>query len=71
MNKLKKFTSKRGRQKELVIALGAPQPEVSRWCSGHKKVPPRYCKKIEEFSNGEITVKDLRPDDWMDYWPES
>lgn len=70
MNKLKNFLSRRrGSQRELARFLGAHQPDVSKWCAGHP-VPVRYCKKIEFFTHGEITVRDLRPDDWRFYWPE-
>lgn len=71
MNKLKNFISKRrGSQLELARFLGAHQPDVSKWCVGHA-VPVKYCKKIEEFTNGAVTVRDLRPHDWQFYWPES
>ncbi len=31
---------------------------------------PATCSAIEVFSNGEITRKDLRPDDWSEIWLE-
>jgi len=31
-------------------------------------VPAKYCKKIESLTG--VSPKDLRPDDWLDYWPE-
>lgn len=31
---------------------------------------PATCTAIEVFSNGEITRKDLRPDDWSKIWLE-
>lgn len=31
---------------------------------------PSICTAIEVFSSGEITRKDLRPDDWSDIWLE-
>ncbi len=31
---------------------------------------PATCSAIEVFSNGEVTRKDLRPDDWSKIWLE-
>lgn len=28
------------------------------------------CVSIERETNGQVTRKDLRPDDWQDIWPE-
>jgi DNA-binding transcriptional regulator YdaS (Cro superfamily) len=71
MNKLKKFLSKkRGRRSELARTLKAHASDVSDWCNGFRQVPPHYCCQIEDFSCGEVTRKDLRPDDWQKYWPE-
>ncbi len=32
-------------------------------------VPARYCPRLESDSG--VSRKDLRPDDWADYWPEA
>ena len=71
MNKLKHFVSKRrGTQTRLAEHLGAHLSDVSDWCNGLRPVPAHYCNQIEEFSESEVTRKDLRPDDWQKYWPE-
>ncbi len=31
---------------------------------------PVLCSRIETESNGQVTRKDLRPDDWHVIWPE-
>lgn len=31
---------------------------------------PKICTQIEIQTKGEITRKDLRPDDWQEIWPE-
>lgn len=31
---------------------------------------PAICSAIETFSEGQVTRKDLRPDDWHDIWIE-
>lgn len=33
-------------------------------------VPAENCKRIEAATGGKVTCKDLRPDDWANYWPE-
>ncbi len=39
---------------------------LSNWKS--RGIPPAKCKAIEKLSC--VSVRDLRPDDWADYWPE-
>lgn len=29
-----------------------------------------YCVAIEGVTDGKVTRRDLRPDDWQDIWPE-
>jgi DNA-binding transcriptional regulator YdaS (Cro superfamily) len=31
---------------------------------------PKTCVRIEKNSNFSVTRKDLRPDDWIEFWPE-
>jgi DNA-binding transcriptional regulator YdaS (Cro superfamily) len=33
-------------------------------------VPIERCYAIERATNGVVTRKDLRPDDWQEIWPE-
>jgi DNA-binding transcriptional regulator YdaS (Cro superfamily) len=33
-------------------------------------VPIERCYAIERATNGAVTRKDLRPDDWQEIWPE-
>jgi DNA-binding transcriptional regulator YdaS (Cro superfamily) len=33
-------------------------------------VPIERCVPIERATNGAVTRKDLRPDDWQEIWPE-
>lgn len=30
----------------------------------------KLCSKIEQATNGQVTRRDLRPDDWHEIWPE-
>ena len=37
---------------------------------GRRSCSPVLALKIEQATNGEVTRKDLRPDDWHLIWPE-
>ncbi len=62
--------SKRGSGIALAKTLQVSQPTVSDWCTGKKRVPVERCAAIERATNGAVTRKDLRPDDWHEIWPE-
>lgn len=69
--KLSEYLSEeRGRQAELVKAINAHAPDVSRWADGKRPVPIPMATKIEKFTNGIVTRKDLRPNDYGDIWPD-
>lgn len=38
--------------------------------NGEKAVPAEHCRTIVDFTNGAVTVQELRPNDWQKYWPE-
>ena len=59
-----------GSQKDLAAALGVSAGFVSHMVMGRRVVPPKYCPRIEEITGGQVTRKDLRPDDWHEIWPE-
>lgn len=60
----------RGRSLWLAGALGITPPVVSDWCTGKKQVPVERCAAIERATQGAVTRRDLRPDDYLDIWPE-
>jgi DNA-binding transcriptional regulator YdaS (Cro superfamily) len=60
----------RGRSSQLAKALSVTRGFVSMIANGKKKIPLRLALAIENFTNGEVTRKDLRPLDYMEYWPE-
>ena len=41
-----------------------------QWKEGKRPVPAHHCKKIVEISKGKVSLQDLRPDDWIQIWPE-
>lgn len=60
----------RGRSLAVAHALGVTPPVVSDWVTGKKGVPLERCVQIERATNGEVTRRELRPDDWQNIWPE-
>lgn len=43
---------------------------LSQWASGARPIPLERCTPIELATDGKVTRKDLRPDDWQAIWPE-
>lgn len=43
---------------------------LNEWVSGKRPIPLKRCVQIEKTTNGAVTRKDLRPDDWIEIWPE-
>lgn len=68
------FAEARGAQAKLARALGVPQSLPSAWAASdadkRRPVPVQHCLAIERATNGVVTRRDLRPDDWMLIWPE-
>lgn len=62
--------AERGRLASLARAIGAPISNTSEWASGRRPVPIERCADIERITNGAVTRRDLRPDDWQRIWPE-
>jgi len=63
-----------GGQSKLAEILNVTPPAITAWLSDDQKlkrdIPPKRCVQIEQATNGKITRKDLRPDDWYLFWPE-
>lgn len=55
---------------DLAKAVKATAAEISDWRRNKRQVPVRRCVPIEIATGGQVTRKDLRPDDWAEYWPE-
>jgi DNA-binding transcriptional regulator YdaS (Cro superfamily) len=58
-----------GRGVLLAKAVGVQPSYVSDWVTGKKAVPAARCHAIVRLTNGAVTLQELRPDDWADYWP--
>ncbi len=63
-------TSQRGRSLAIAQAVGVTPPVVSDWVTGKKGIPLERCVAIEVATKGEVTRRDLRPNDWQKIWPE-
>lgn len=60
-----------GGQTSLARAIGVTRPYVYNWLSRSNGIPPpEYCVLIEKAVGGEVTRKELRPNDWQNIWPE-
>ena len=59
-----------GGQGALAAACGVSPQAVNQWVSGTRAVPLARCVAIERATNGAVTRRDLRPDDWHEIWPE-
>lgn len=67
---IEKACVKAGGLSALARALGVAPSTVHQWLVRDRPVPPKRCSAIERVSAGEVSRKDLRPDDWSEYWPE-
>lgn len=68
---LKTYCSKNyGAQARIAMCCGISVGFVNHWVSGHRPVPIKYCLKIEEVTCRQVTRKDLRPNDYKDYWTD-
>ena len=68
--KLSDYLTGHGSQTDLARAISAQPQLVWQWSKGVRKIPVERCVAIERATNGAVTRKDLRPDDWEEIWPE-
>jgi len=59
-----------GGQSAMAKHLSVTPAAVNQWVKGARPVPARHCPSIESLANGNVTRQDLRPGDWMKFWPE-
>ena len=67
---LSSYLEQRGAASDLAERLGVPPVSVSHWSRKQRTIPIVRCVQIEKLTNGAVTRKDLRPDDWHEIWPE-
>lgn len=67
---LRDYLDKHGEKTKLAIEIGAQAQLVWQWAAGVRVVPIGRCYAIEQATNGVVTRRDLRPNDWQKIWPE-
>lgn len=55
---------------EAVTATGTTRGYLRQIAYGNKTASAEVAAGVERVTNGSITRKDLRPDDWALIWPE-
>lgn len=60
----------RGGAARLAEELSISNSYLSQLASGAAPISPARCVEIERVTNGKVTRKELRPDDWEKIWPE-
>ena len=68
--KLKDYVAERGVTAALARQIGAQPQLVWQWASDVRPVPIERCVPTERATEGAVTRRDLRPDDWHEIWPE-
>lgn len=51
-------------------AIGVRPQQLDNWLRRDKEIDPAYCSRIERATEGAVSRRDLRPDDWQRIWPE-
>ncbi|WP_322105869.1 transcriptional regulator [Paraburkholderia sp. J41] len=64
------LSAERGRLVRLARAIGAHASDVSAWANRRRPVPITLCWAIELATGGEVSRRELRPDDWHLIWPD-
>jgi DNA-binding transcriptional regulator YdaS (Cro superfamily) len=50
-------------------ALNVTTAAIGNW-KHRNSIPVEYCALIEKATNGTVTRRELRPNDWQKIWPE-
>lgn len=50
--------------------VGVSPSVVYQWGTGRRPIPVERCAAIELATDGAVTRRDLRPEDWHLIWPE-
>lgn len=58
-----------GGSSALAALIGVATSLPSMW-KRRGQIPIANCLAIERATNGAVTRRDLRPNDWQDIWPE-
>jgi DNA-binding transcriptional regulator YdaS (Cro superfamily) len=64
------LNQERGRGAALAKAIGAHQPDLTKWANGDRPIPVHFGAPIEKATDGAVTRRDMFPEDWATIWPE-
>lgn len=64
------LTAERGRQAWAAKMLGLSATFINQIARGDRPLPVEYHAQFEKLTDGLITRKQLRPNDWQKIWPE-
>lgn len=68
---IQKYLSKTNTsQAAFALTIGVSQGMVWQWITKKRPVPIERCVDIENATDGSISRRDLRPNDWQKIWPE-
>jgi len=70
MNLKSYISSGYGKAKELACEIGVHPSFLSQMAGGDRSVSAEYAVAIEQATNGAVTRKDLRPNDFWKIWPD-
>lgn len=59
-----------GGPKAVIPLLGISQAGFYLYRNHKREFPTEYCAVLEAATNGLVTRRELRPDDWWKIWPE-
>lgn len=59
-----------GDEQKFAISLGVHKTYLSNLKSTRFPTSPKISVKIEELTQGAVTRRDLRPDDYWEIWPD-
>lgn len=57
-------------RKDFAEKVGTSVGHLNNFCYGLTTLAPILCTAIERESNGEVSRRDLRPDDYWLIWPD-
>lgn len=57
-------------QDEAGKAVSVSAGRIGHFSRGEDLPPPKICVRIEKWTGGQVSRRELRPNDYLDFWPE-
>jgi len=64
------IAQEKGNATQLAVRIGISPSYLSQMATGYRSISPARSLLIERATNGLVTRRDLRPNDWWAIWPE-